>query len=272
MGSACVTVDHWRESCVQFVICLNGALIRGQDFAEKEGLTVKIVCFGDSVTRGISFFRGRLRIQRQNYPYFLQERLDGEGRDIQVVNKGVWNDTSTHLLQRLKADVLDLDPDLVLIEIGGNDCNFRWDEVAASPHDVHEPIVPLREYLENVTRLVKEIDGRGTLPVLLTLLPLDPVRYYRHLVRFYGDKLGHWIGLCGGIEHWHGMYNRFLRRLISDLNISWIDLRNRFKRKGDLQELLSDDGVHPLPTGYRAMAECILEGLIELGLAKPARG
>lgn len=62
------------------------------------------------------------------------------------------------------------------------------------------------------------------------------------------------------------MYNRFHRRLISDFNISWIDLRNRFKRKGDLQELLSDDGVHPLPTGYRAMAACILEGLIELGM------
>ena len=36
-------------------------------------------------------------------------------------------------LIELRKDVISENPDIVLIEVGGNDCNFNWDEVAKHP-------------------------------------------------------------------------------------------------------------------------------------------
>lgn len=231
---------------------------------------MKIICFGDSITRGISYLHGRFRIQKDNYPALLQQWITKIRPDIQVFNKGVFNDNSHLLILRLEKDVLSLKPDLVLIEIGGNDCNFRWEEVAQQPHKVHEPIVPLDQYLQNIKNMVQRIKKAGALPILLSLLPLEPARYYRYLAECYGETIAHWIAMCGGIEHWHSMYNRSLKQLIRRLSLFSIDIRSDFKQQGDLSQLLSDDGIHPSPLGYRAMAQSIWKGLKDLGFFAPS--
>lgn len=222
-----------------------------------------IVCFGDSVTRGISYVHGRLRILKDNYPSLLSKVLEPMG-SYTVLNKGVFNDNSTLLVERLDRDVLDVSPDYVLIEIGGNDCNFRWDEVAVHPDDPHEPTVPLQNFLNNIRTIVERVQHAGAVPVLMSILPLDPVRYYERLFETYGKSIAHWIALCGGIEHWHGRYNRALKKLSSSMTVATIDLRTTFKRSADLQVLISDDGIHPTSEGYQVMAEAIARGLMPL--------
>ncbi|MFT8930206.1 MAG: SGNH/GDSL hydrolase family protein [Sporolactobacillus sp.] len=227
---------------------------------------MKIICFGDSVTRGITFLNGRFKIVRNNYPVLLQKGL-GDGDT--VINKGVFNDNSDLLLQRLDKDVLELQPDLVLINIGGNDCNFRWDQVALLPEEEHVPIVPLARYLRNVKEIADKISKSGAVPVLLSLLPLDPVRYYQSLMAHYSQNIGHWISYCGGIEHWHGMYNRALKGCAEKWRIPLFDIRTAFKKKGDLSQLLNEDGLHPTPAGYQAMADSLLTALPHLRVTQP---
>ncbi|RYL94981.1 SGNH/GDSL hydrolase family protein [Sporolactobacillus sp. THM7-4] len=222
---------------------------------------MKIICFGDSVTRGITYVHGRLRIIKDNYPALLQ-RFSGD--DDEVINKGVFNDNSDLLVKRLDKDVLQLHPDLVLINIGGNDCNFRWDQVAKLPDAEHVPIVPLQRYLSNIKELVERISSTGATPVVLSLLPLDPVRYYRSLMKHYSHSIGHWIGYCGGIEHWHGMYNRALKDLVARIGAASLDIRSAFKNKGSFSELINEDGLHPSPKGYQALAEIIYAGMPDL--------
>jgi lysophospholipase L1-like esterase len=226
---------------------------------------MKIVCFGDSVTRGITCLRGRLRILKENYPSLLQTMLGDPGK-IEVINKGVFNDNSDLLLERVEKDVLAVFPDLVLIEIGGNDCNFRWDEVAARPDDEHSTIVPLQRYLQNVQRLMQRIRNGGAFPVLLSILPLDPQRYYRSLVRVYGTSIAHWIALCGGIAHWHGLYNYELRQWAEKSGTPFLDVRTAFKKAGPLSLLLSEDGIHPTAEGYAAMAFAVRDGLRKMAV------
>ena len=224
---------------------------------------MRIICFGDSVTRGISYVRGRLRILKENYPALLQAALTQHG-EFDVVNKGVFNDNSDLLVSRLADDVLMEHPDYVLIEIGGNDCNFRWDEVALAKDGEHEPIVPLDRYLTNLQHIVLVLRENGITPVLMNLLPLDPVRYYNAVCAQHGSNVAHWIGRCGGIEHWHGMYNRALVQLVHRLNVLTIDVRTAFKQAADLSVLLSDDGIHPTAEGYRVMARTIVSALPRL--------
>lgn len=219
---------------------------------------MKIICFGDSVTRGITYIKGRLRIVKENYPALLHEFL---GADTEVLNKGVFNDNSDLLLHRLEKDVIKQLPDYVLIEIGGNDCDFRWDEVAQVKDDTHTPVVPLDRYIANLQHMVNRIYEAGAVPILMNLIPLDPVRYYTRRREQHGSSIAHWIAQCGGIEHWHGMYNRALVQMANKWDMLMLDVRTAFKESGDLSELLSDDGIHPTKKGYKVLADAITTGL-----------
>lgn len=68
-----------------------------------------IVCLGDSITSGVGTSPGNA------YPDLLASRLG-----VEIVNAGVPGDTAEDGLARLDA-VLEQDPWLVLVELGGND-------------------------------------------------------------------------------------------------------------------------------------------------------
>ena len=220
---------------------------------------LKIVCFGDSLTRGISYVKGRLRIIKDNYPSSLAKLT--ESLPFEIMNKGVFNDNSDLLVNRVEKDVIAENPDIVLIEVGGNDCNFHWDQVAKNPEGIHEPIVPLDRYLDNITTLVKQIQEKHVTPFLLTLPPLDPARYYQSIASRFGPSIGHFVSYVGGIEHWHGMYNRKLKSLAEELKVPLIDVRSYLKESGDLKSLISDDGIHLTSEGYQHMSKAIYRDL-----------
>jgi lysophospholipase L1-like esterase len=216
---------------------------------------MKIVCFGDSITRGVSFVKGRLRIIKENYPAFLQELFLNEiDPHVTVINKGVFNDNSDLLLLRLDRDVIQERPDYAIIGIGGNDCNFKWNEVAESPAEEHQSIVPIERYLDNVKKMITNLQRESIIPIVLTLPPLEPGRYYKTISEKYGNSIGHWISTTGGIEHWHGLYNHRLNNMINELEVDKVDVRTAIKKAGDLLEMISEDGIHLTASGYKAMS------------------
>lgn len=232
---------------------------------------MKIICFGDSITRGVSYVNGRLRILKKNYPTVLQKLVTGNS-EAEVVNKGVFNDTSDLLVQRLGKDVLAEKPNCAIIGVGGNDCNFKWDEVAQHPEKEHDAIVPIDRYLDNIKKMSKILKQAGITPVILTLPPLDPVRYYQFISDKYGTAISHWISTRGGIEHWHSLYNRSLKKWLGQSEIPHIDVRTSLKKAGDLCELISEDGIHLTEEGYKAMGKIIYEELNRLGLTAGRKG
>ncbi len=71
---------------------------------------ITIVAFGDSLTRGYGTPPGK------NFVTFLSEYTG-----IPIINSGKSGDTTSDALIRLKEDVLDHDPDIVIVALGGND-------------------------------------------------------------------------------------------------------------------------------------------------------
>lgn len=226
---------------------------------------MKILCFGDSLTRGVSFINGRLKILKNNYPKLLQELFNhhSDREEHLVINKGVFNDNSDLLLKRLDRDVIAERPHYVVIEVGGNDCNFPWAKVAAEPHSKHEATVPLERYTENLKKMVRKVQGQGITPILATLPPLDPVRYYRRIMDHVNPHVSDLICKVGGIEHWHSQYNRALKRVAAELDVWVVDVRSAIKRAGDLKDLISDDGIHLTEKGYEVFAQEIYKNLVK---------
>lgn len=73
-----------------------------------------IVAFGDSLSAGYGLDAGL------SYPDFLQKELDAAGYNYRVVNQGVSGDTTSGGLARV-AEATELQPYLVILELGGND-------------------------------------------------------------------------------------------------------------------------------------------------------
>ncbi|WP_107982393.1 SGNH/GDSL hydrolase family protein, partial [Heyndrickxia sporothermodurans] len=196
--------------------------------------------------------------------------LSNNRENVEVVNKGVFNDNSDLLMARLTKDVINEKPDYTIIGIGGNDCNFKWNEVAEHPDETHEPIVPIDRYLDNVKTMISIVKDSGITPIIMSMPPLDPVRYYKFIADKYGPSISHWISSLGGIEHWHGLYNRSLNKLVSDIDVIKIDVRTAIKQAGELIDLISDDGIHLTSTGYKALSREVFNRIIKISdLKKP---
>lgn len=73
-----------------------------------------IVAMGDSLTEGLGVSENKA------YPAQLERKLLADGYRYQVINAGVSGETSTGSLSRVDW-VLTLEPDIVILETGGND-------------------------------------------------------------------------------------------------------------------------------------------------------
>ena len=100
----------------------------------------RVVCFGDSLTRGVGAGKGN------DYPSRLVEMTG-----LDVINVGVSGDTTAAALARLEDDVLDYEPDVVLITLGGNDLKNR---------------VSVDTARANLLNIIQQIQAAGSMVVL----------------------------------------------------------------------------------------------------------
>ena len=133
-----------RTTLLIIVLALAGGWLYfnddGYDIRNPSPKGSNIVCFGDSLTYGTG------ASEDMDYPSRLSEML-GEP----VINAGIPGDTTGSALKRLKGDVLEKDPRIVLMTLGGNDLkNGVAKEVA----------------FENLRQITEAIQARGALVVL----------------------------------------------------------------------------------------------------------
>jgi acyl-CoA thioesterase I len=96
-----------------------------------------ILAFGDSLTAGFGVPPG------SGYPERLQKELDGQGYAYRVVNAGVGGDTTGGGLARLRR-ALDLNPEIVILELGGND-GLRGIPIDVMQSNLQELIVAFKK-------------------------------------------------------------------------------------------------------------------------------
>ena len=76
--------------------------------------SLTILAFGDSLTEGFGVE------EDQDYPSKLESKLRGDGYDVRVINGGISGETTSAALNRIDW-MLNTEPDIVIVEIGGND-------------------------------------------------------------------------------------------------------------------------------------------------------
>lgn len=225
--------------------------------AQKEGYS--FVLYGDSISKGVVFDEkmGKYVLLEQSYPNLLQNKLKGV-----VHNAAKFGNTILRAVGRLQNDVLKKNPDVVIIEFGGNDCDFNWEAIAENPLEQHNPNTDFNIFQKTLKNLIDSLNSSGIIPVLMTLPPLDADRYFKWISKnssIMGDKILTWLGSVSKIYWWQERYNSAIISTAQETKTRCIDIRSAFLKTPDFRQFLCIDGIHPNQKGHILIAEKIME-------------
>lgn len=173
-----------------------------------------------------------------------------------IVNKGVAGNSTVDLLKRIDIDVVNENPDLVILMIGTNDMLNS------------KKMVSYDEYTSNLNKIVKTIKKNKSQVLMMSSPPVDSIylfkRHYKTLFKESPNvKIDSVRSIVEEIAREHNT-------LYLNINKAF-NARNVPKHNEDLyirNEMNSNttDGVHPTPLGYKFIAEQVYNYLEENNL------
>lgn len=222
---------------------------------------VRMCVFGDSIGKGVllqndSDRYGLVKIDLNDLVKQKKIILDNFSKMGSTVAKGL-------TIVKQQASQLS-NYDTVFLEFGGNDCSYAWDEIAKNPLKEHSPKTPAIYFEKIYTEIIEEIKANGGNPIMLTLPPLVPERYFEWVSKSLNkENILMWIGSVDVIYRWQEMYNLKVILLAKKLAIPLIDIRSAFLNKRQYKEFLCEDGVHPNKLGYELIYKTIAKVMLE---------
>ncbi len=192
---------------------------------------MKIVCLGDSLTRGYGITASRAWVS------LVSEKLG-----ITMINRGISGDTTGGMLSRFEFDVVSHRPDYVLLMGGGND--FR----AGCPPYVAQ---------SNMMAMIHQAQSKGVIPIVGLAIPSDTDNLAPHWISFEGNYV---------IEKTSVEYRKWLTNFCETFSIALIDFYQPFKQHFESRKNLPLflDGLHPNADGHVIMADIAANKLEEI--------
>jgi acyl-CoA thioesterase I len=219
----------------------------------------KIGVWGDSILKGVILdeVRGTYRLLKNNSIQKIQQVLG-----IEVVNKTRFGGTIDKGYDQLKRSIKKgLDCDVVLLEYGGNDCDFDWQAVAENPQGVHKPRTPLPEFLRTLKAMVDLLIENGIQPALMSLPPISGPRYLDFIVSKGPEReaLLRFLGEPNQIYQYHEWYSLSITNLAAHDRCFYVPVREAFLARGHCHDLLCHDGIHPNEAGHHLIEHVLTQ-------------
>ena len=163
----------------------------------------------------------------QGWVSLLQQRLNEQGYPYNVFNASISGDTTHGANSRLDEILSERDPDITILELGGND-GLRG--------------LPLNEIQSNLDKIIMQLDEEGS-DILLVPMLLPP-----NYGKFYIDRF---TAIYSALSDKHDLIlGRFILEGIAEN-----------------PELMQDDGIHPKAEAQEMMLDNIwidLESMLDI--------
>ncbi len=192
-----------------------------------------IVCLGDSTTYGYMITRKKV------WPSILNNKFAEEGKDINIINKGINGDTTSGMIARFERDCLNENADLLILMGGVNDI-FMFQNI---------------DKIKDNIKLIVETSNKNNVDIIL----FTPIPFIKEIFTFFeADNLDLFENSLKEYVSWINEYTK-------ENNIKSIDVYNMFMNnifKSNKYEDIYFDGVHLSENGHNIFA---LELYKELG-------
>jgi lysophospholipase L1-like esterase len=223
----------------------------------------KILVVGDSLSKGVVYDeqKHKYTIIHDSFFNLLAETINAE-----MINASRFGSTVTQGKKHLESKLEKYDPDIVVIEFGGNDCDFLWDDIARDPSLDHIPKTPLDIFESHINAMVDFVLANGKKPVLSTLPPLYADNYFQwftHCDKEKGLRVLKWLKDVWRIYWWHERYSNCIQYIAKERDIACIDVRRAFLKRKEFNEFICSDGIHPNRAGHRLIFEEVIHYIKE---------
>lgn len=219
-------------------------------------MATNICVFGDSVGRGVIFdeIQNRYRFLKSSFA-----KLFSSAFGVAVDNYAAFGctvDRGMRLMER-HGDKL-RESGYVLLEFGGNDCDFDWPRVSENPDLDHKPKTVMPEFKKTYREMINKVRVQGGAPVLMTLPPIDPDRYFRKISEgLSAENILRFLGDVDRIYRWHEYYSLAICALAAETGTLLIDVRSAFIERKNCFEMICEDGIHPNEKGHELISQTL---------------
>ena len=219
-----------------------------------------ITVWGDSILKGVI-------LDEQNGKYKVMENSCinsfAEMTGCSVKNNAHFGMTSTRALNKIAASIdkqkLSKD-DIVIIEFGGNDCDFNWSDISKEPEGIHQPKTNIENFKDSLQNMIDMFKKKGVTPILMNLPPLEPERYFNWISRGLNkENILHWLGDIARIYRWQEAYNNAAEWITRQNNCNLLNVRESFLISKNYSSHFCADGIHPNENGHKKILESLLD-------------
>ncbi|MHB1484289.1 MAG: SGNH/GDSL hydrolase family protein [Saccharofermentanales bacterium] len=218
--------------------------------------------WGDSILKGVIFdeIRGTYQLLADNGASLISKKLG-----LNILNKSKFGCTIDKGRQILEKSLESgLDCDYVLLEYGGNDCDFDWKAVSSDPDLPHQPHTTLSQFKKQLQDMIDLLRKNHIEPVLMSLPPISGEGYLNFLVSKGLDRksLLKFLGDTQQIYRFHESYSLAATGIALINRCIYIPVRETFLAVHNSQSLLCSDGIHPNEKGHQLMQQAFTETVI----------
>ena len=120
--------------------------------------------FGDSVLKGVVLENNKYKVSSKRFTNICEEVLG-----IKIENKAKFGSTISigeKSIEKNLQTIQDTNSKYVIMEFGGNDCDYNWKEISISPNGEHKPNSDIKSFTKIYTELINKIKQMNKRPVL----------------------------------------------------------------------------------------------------------
>ena len=204
--------------------------------------------FGDSILKAVLYENGKYRMNMEPEREFSAES------GIQIHNHARFGCTIRKAIRWIRRDCEESGKpeDSVVLEFGGNDCDYDWARISQNPALRIQCKTPPEEFAALYREALALIRQSGRRPVAMTLPPIHSLRYLNFVCKngLLKENLLQWLGDAGAIGRRQRLYSELALQVAREEQAEVIDLRAAFPQdETALAELLCEDGIHPNQKG-----------------------
>ena len=215
---------------------------------------MKLVVFGDSILKGVITIpesKNLFDVTPNDSLTLAQKELGFE-----LDNRSIYgNITSKGLVKLQKFFEKGGSADFCVIEFGSNDCDYDWGTLTQK--------VPLEQYLDNLTQMIKLCRDNKVTPLMMGLIPYVCDDWFKTIIKGQDEDaiLNFLEGTAQTLGKNQLIYKNAQADFVQKNNVQFLDPWTIFEGH---KELMCYDGIHPNEKGYELLSKAWIKFLSQV--------
>lgn len=221
-------------------------------------MTKKIALFGDSILKGV--------IYGDDKRYHISHDIDWagleQGLDIELENFSKMGNCIENGRINLELFVKNCKGvHAIVLEYGGNDSDYFWEQVSKNPSKENLPKTELAEFRKELISMISTLKKKRIRPILMTLPPIIAERYFNFIVSLgnNSESIIEFLGDVQIIYRRHELYSNEIMKVAREQNVDLVDVRSKFLQSNNLENLICEDGIHPNTEGQKLIVDTFFD-------------